>query len=233
MFHQNIAMERRVGSVLRQARKQRGYVLRQVAEVAGVSTAAVGQWERDENDLTMENLRKVATFLGIDPLAANRGELRYTDKKQDLSDVERVTDAAPVDMGPEDVEILGVSVGGDDGDFALNGQIVGYARRPAGIARIRNVFAVHVIGESMVPRYEPADLLYCGGRAPVPGDDVVIEMFPKDDETVGKAYIKRLVRRTASEIVCKQFNPAMEMTFNPYEMKAMHRVIPYRELLGY
>lgn len=233
MFLQNIAMGKSVGSVLRQARKQRGYVLRQVSEVAGVSVAAVGQWERGENDLTMDNLRKVATFLGIDPLAANRGELRYIDKAQDLSDVERVTETAPVDLGPEDVEILGVSVGGDDGDFSLNGQTVGYARRPAGIARIRNVFAVHVIGESMVPRYEPADLLYCGGRAPVPGDDVVIEMFPKGDEAVGKAYIKRLVRRTASEIVCRQFNPPMEMTFNPYEMKAMHRVIPYRELLGY
>lgn len=229
----NWPMTETLGSVLRTARKQRGYVQRQIAEVAKVSIPAVGQWERDENQITMENLRKVAEFLRIDPVAAYKGELRYLDEGSDLSEVERVTDTLPVDLGPEDVEIRGVSVGGDDGDFSWNGQIVGYARRPAGIARVRNVFAVHVIGDSMVPRFEPGDLLYCGGREPVPGEDVVIEMFPEGTETVGKAYIKRLVNRSKSQIVCKQYNPPREMEFNPYAIKGMFRVIPTRELLGY
>jgi phage repressor protein C with HTH and peptisase S24 domain len=128
---------------------------------------------------------------------------------------------------------LGASVGGDDGDFTFNGQVIGYVRRPPGIATLNDVFAVHVIGDSMEPRFEPGDMIYCSTRTPVPGDDIVIEMFPAEGETVGKAFIKRLVRRTKSEIVCRQYNPARELVFSPYEVKSVFRVIPLRELVGF
>lgn len=233
MFQHNIDMKNPVGEVIRIARKHRGFVQRQVAEVAGVSVAAVGQWERGDNDIAMDNLRNVARFLNIDPVAAVRGELRYLEENPDISEVERVTDLAPLDLGPTDVEVKGVTVGGDDGDFEWNGQVIGFARRPSGIARIRNVFALHVIGTSMVPRFDPGDLLFCGGREPTPGDDVVIELFPTGIETVGKAYIKRLLSRTNSTITCKQFNPEKEIPFNRYEIKAMYRVIPNKELYGF
>jgi phage repressor protein C with HTH and peptisase S24 domain len=223
-----------LGSVLRTARKQKGFVLRQVALAVGATTQAVGNWEKDANLPSMENLRKAADYLGIDAEAAHRGELRYLSSEADLSEVERISDIGLPIRGPRDVEVLGVSVGGEDADFTFNGQVVEVVRRPPGIANLRNVFATHVIGTSMSPRYEPGDLLYCGGRPPVPGDDVVIEMFPVGDATMGKAYIKRLIKRTQTLIVCSQFNPPREdIEFDPYAIKAMTRVIPVRELLGY
>lgn len=227
-----VLMTSNVGNVLRTARKQRGYVQRQVAEVAGVSVAAVGQWERGDNDISMENLRQVCRFLGIDAVAANAGELRYLEADPDLSEVERVTDPQPLEVGPADIEIRGVTVGGDDGDFSINGQVVGYARRPPGIARLRNVFVVNVMSDSMSPRFEHGDPLFCGGREPTPGDDVVIEMFPTGNEQVGKSYVKRLVKRQGGQIVCRQFNPPKELTFSQYEIKAIYRVIPLKELWG-
>ncbi|WP_223998427.1 helix-turn-helix transcriptional regulator [Aureimonas sp. SA4125] len=222
-----------VGSVIRTARKSRGFVQRQLADVADVSIAAVGQWERGANDITMENLRKVAVLLGIDAEAANRGELRYVDAPVLLNEVERVTDSGFPTLGPMDIPVSGVSVGGDDADFTFNGQIVDHVRRPPGLINLKNVFALHVLGDSMAPRFEPADLVYCGGRPAVPGDDVVIEMFPSADSPAGKGYIKRLISRSASVIVVRQFNPPREIEFDPYEMKAMHRVIPWREVLGF
>lgn len=226
-------LPQKIGFALRTARKQRGLVMRDIAMAAGVSTGAVGNWERGANVMSMENLQAVASFLNIDPIALSKGNVRYLSNPGEVSDAEIVSDMTHIDTGPLDVEILGVAVGGDDGDFTLNGEVAGYARRPAGIAHLRKVFALHVLSDSMEPRYEPGELLYCGGRDAVAGDDVVIETFPADGETVGKAYIKRLVKRSKTEIVCKQYNPAKELIFDPYAIKNMWRVIPTRELLGY
>lgn len=227
-------MTNMVGQVIKEARKQRGYVQRQVAEAAKVSVQAVGQWERGDNDISMDKLRSVAAFLRIDPVAANTGELRFVDATEPLNEVEQVTDFGEMPhMGPRDVEVLGVSVGGDDADFSFNGEVVERVRRPPGVAHVRNVFAVHVVGDSMSPKFEPGELLYCGGRPPVPGDYVVIEEFPDDTHPKGKGYIKRLDKRTPGKLVCWQFNPASALEFDAYAIKAVHRVIPLRELLGY
>lgn len=222
------------GSVLRTARKQRGFVLREVAAAAGTSPQAVANWERDANDISMENLRKVSAYLGIDAEAAVRGELRYSDAAGDLSEAERVSEVGLPALGAKDVQVLGVSVGGDDADFTFNGETVEYVRRPPGIAGLKNVFATQVIGTSMIPRYEPGELIYCGGRAPVPGDHVVIEMFPEAGSKVGKGFVKKLLKRTPSLIICGQYNPPRDdVEFDAYAIKGIWRVIPTRELLGY
>lgn len=223
-----------VGQVIKEARKQRGYVQRQIADAAKVSVQAVGQWERGDNDISMEKLRAVATFLGIDPVAANAGELRFMGVGEPLNEIEQVTDAGAMpNLGPRDVEVYGVTVGGDDADFSFNGEVVQLVKRPPGIAGLKNVFAVHVVGTSMFPKFEPGDLLYCGGRAPVPGDYVVVEEFPDEQHPKGKGYIKRLDKRAPGKLTCWQFNPEGPVEFDAYAIKAVHRVIPLRELLGY
>lgn len=224
----------KIGAAIRQARKQRGKVMRQIAEHLGVNVAAVGNWEAGTNMPSHENLLATAEYLGIDPLALGRGEVVFPRADGELpGDAEFVTSAAPVLNGPMDVELRGIAVGGEDGDFTLNGEIAGHVRRPPGIAHLRNVFALHILSDSMVPRYDPGELIYCGGREPVPGDHVVIEMFPDEGSKVGKAYVKKLIRRTASEIEVQQYNPTKVFTYNRYAVKNVWRVIPPRELLGF
>ncbi|CUX63520.1 XRE family transcriptional regulator [Agrobacterium genomosp. 13] len=222
-----------IGSAIRTARIRRSLVMRNLAEAANVTTGAVGNWERGANAIAMEHLQVIARVLKIDPVALSNGELRYLEDEEGLGDAERVTDFGPAPTGPMDVEILGVAVGGDDGDFTLNGEVAGHVRRPPGIAHLRKVFALHVLSDSMVPRYDPGELIYCGGRDPVPGDHVVIETFPSEGEAVGKAYVKKLKGRTKSVITCEQYNPRRELEFDAYGIKNMWRIIPLRELLGY
>ncbi len=222
-----------VGQVIREARKKRSLVLREVAETLGVTTQAVSNWEAGRNELTMENLRAVADLLGIDAEAANRGQLKLVDRSSPENEVVEIG-RGPPKSGPRDVELIGVSVGGDDGDFTFNGQVIAYLPRPPGITTLRNVFAVQVIGDSMVPRFAPGEIVYAGGKQPVPGDYVIIEMFPEEGRAAGKGYIKRLVRRTAATIYCEQFNPARsDLEYDAYAVKAMTRVIPWSELLGF
>lgn len=65
-----------LGSVLRDARRRKRLVLRNVAHAVGVSISAVGQWERDEDQPSTDNLRKACAFLEIDPGEALIGRLK-------------------------------------------------------------------------------------------------------------------------------------------------------------
>lgn len=223
----------KMGQAIRTARKRRGLVMRQLAEAAKVSTGAVGNWERGANTIATEHISPIAELLRIDPSALMHGNVKYLEDSESLGDAEIVSDPGPVPAGPMDIEVLGVAVGGDDGDFTLNGEVSGYVRRPPGIANLRKVFALHVLSDSMVPRYDPGELIYCGGRDAVPGDHVVIETFPEEGQTVGKAYVKKLKSRGKNRIVCEQYNPPLDLEFDPYAIKNMWRIIPLRELLGY
>jgi phage repressor protein C with HTH and peptisase S24 domain len=222
-----------VGAAIRTARKRRGLVMKDIAAHVGKDVAAIGNWETGRNLPSTENLLKTADFLRVDAAALGRGEVSFLDDNEKLNEVEVITEAAPLQMGALDVKILGVAAGGDDGDFTLNGEVQGYARRPPGIAGLTNVFAVHIISDSMVPRYDPGELQYCGGRAPVPGDHVVIEMYPEEGATTGKAYIKKFVERAKGQVICEQYNPPKRVPFDAYSVKNMWRIIPPRELFGF
>lgn len=228
-------MNSNLGAVIKRARLQKRKVQREVAAALGVSVAAVGQWERGDNEITTSNLRKLADFLGIDYLAANRGELVFSEEAaQDITEIQKIGEGASTSLrGPRDVPVLGASYGSADADFEMNGTVVDYVRRPEGIATARDIFALHVLGDSMSPKFEPGDLVYCGGRTPVPGDDVVVEMNPEATGEAGKGFIKRLVGRQGGKIICRQFNPPVEVAFTLSDVRAIHRVIPYKELLGF
>ncbi len=222
----------KVGAAIRTARKRRGLVQRNIAEFLGIEVAAVGMWESGKNMPSAENSFRVAAFLNIDPVALSRGEVAYL-KDDGLADAEIISDPAPLDAGPKDVEMLGVTYGGDDGDFQFNGEVTEYVRRPPGIANVKNVFALYVLSDSMAPRYEPGEVIYCGTREPIPGDYVVIEMHPEIEGQPGKAFIKRLKQRTGKEIIVEQFNPPKLIPFDRYTVKNIWRVIPNKELFGF
>lgn len=223
-----------LGDVLRRARKRRGMTLRAIADAMTVSPQAVGQWERADNDISMDNLRALAQLLGIDPLAADKGTLVYVgaDASVVLTEAEAVSEPGTPVLGPRSIPVLGVTVGGDGTDFYMNGDIIDYARRPPGAEHMTNIFALHVLGESMSPRYDPGDMVYCGGRPPVKGDYVVIEMLPASGERAGKCFIKRLLVRREGKLICEQFNPPKSLEFDANNVKAVHRIIPLKELMG-
>lgn len=221
------------GRAIKAARKRRGWVAREVAEAVGVETGAVGNWESGQNAIASDRFFKVAEVLRIDAQALTKGELLFLDDQADLADAEIVTPMHRLPHGPSDVEQVGVVAGGADGEFSFNGERVGYRKRPAGLLDEPRVFALQIISDSMSPRYDPGEVIYCDAKNPLIGDDIVIEMFPEVEGKPGKAFVKRLVRRTKGSIVVKQFNPEKELSFDPYAIKHLWRVVPNKELYGY
>ncbi len=131
-----------------------------------------------------------------------------------------------------DLEVRGVALGGNEGTFLYNGEVVDYVPRASGLADSPNAFALYVIGDSMSPRYEPGDMIFVDPERDVrAGDDVVVEVAGENGEPEG-CYIKRLIRRTSQKLVLKQFNPNRELIFKTEKVLAVHRILSAAELVG-
>ncbi|MEF2073521.1 XRE family transcriptional regulator [Consotaella aegiceratis] len=224
----------RTGVAIRQARRQRGYVIKQVADALETQSPVIGDWEAGRSTPSPEQFAQLAGFLGVDPQALSYGE-PVPVRDELLGDAQFISDREPLPSGPRDVEKLGVVAAGngEDGDFEFNGEIAELVQRPRGLTGRPGVFALEIISDSMYPAYRKSDIVFCDRAEPQVGDDVVIETFPEDGAKVGKAFVKRLVKRTPSTLVVEQFTPPKELTFDPYAIKHLWRVVPNRELHGY
>ena len=132
-----------------------------------------------------------------------------------------------------DVPLRGVAVGGEDGAFEFNGEIVDYVLRPPGIVRARDVFAIYVVGSSMAPRYEEGDLVFVHpGRPAHGGCDVLVELKAEAREP-SPCLIKRLVRRDQNSLLLEQFNPPRRDIEIPLsQVRLLYRILTSAELLG-
>lgn len=221
-----------VGSAIRQARRQRGVVIRQIADAAGAEVPTVEAWEAGRTMPGADHLIAIAEVLKIDGLALGRGEIEPIGDDP-MGNATFISDSLPLHAGPRDVEKLGVVAAGEEGDFEFNGAVAEYVQRPRGLVGRPGVFALELISDSMYPAYRKGDIVFCDKTVPEVGDDIVIETFPDEGAKVGKSFIKRLKRRSKSALVVEQFNPTKDLTFDPYAIKHLWRVVPNRELHGY
>lgn len=198
-----------------------------LAEVLGVVNSAVTSLLKPGGrQIKAHEVPKIEKYLGIS----------LTEKTQTSAPnppPARIT--APLRTGdmPRDVPIMGNAYGGDEADFCFTGQITDYARRPPRIERDSTVFGIYVSGNSMSPRFTEGELVYASSARPAAiGDYVIVELKPKreGDDTLG--YIKQLTKRTASKLIVRQLSPEKTIEFDLKRVKAVHRVIPWTELLG-
>lgn len=142
-----------------------------------------------------------------------------------------------------DVPLLGTAQGSDmevseDGtikfiermDLSM-GNVVDFVRRPESLAARREVYAITVVGDSMADRYWEGDPAYVDPkRQPRAGDFVVVQLRDGHDD-VRLALLKKFVRRTSQEIELEQTNPAVRFTVPIADVAAVHRVIPWNEIV--
>lgn len=225
--------DKRRGQRLRERRKAMGLDITELAKAIGVSQPAVSQWEIG---ITAPNRKKVAKLAQILRVPVS-WLLTDEDAPQQNAGASAAPASAPAPAAiaalPIDVPVLGVAVGGSDGDFRLNGQVVDYVRRPPGIASLRNVYALWLVGDSMSPWNKDGDLIYVSpARPPVVGDHVVIQLQDTADGEPGLAMVKLLIGKTPTQLKLGQYNPTREFNLALAKVKAVHKVLSLRELLG-
>ena len=131
------------------------------------------------------------------------------------------------------IRVYGAAQGGPDGWFPWNGEIVDYVSRPPHLAGATEAYAVYVAGSSMEPRYYAGELVYVHPGKPVTiGAFVLVEVKSESEGEAPRAFIKRLVRRTATKVTFEQFNPAKEIDIKAADIKSMHRIVGNAESGG-
>lgn len=207
------------------ARAAKGMSQEDLAKAAGVSQAAIAKIEKGRV-LRSRATPEIARALGLAIADIDPGFLG-------VSEVEFIKELPKSQLGERDMPMMGVTAGGSDGEFYMNGEVVDYVRRPPGLKNNKAAYTVGIVSDSMIPRYEPGEIVYVNPlRAPNIGDFVVVELIPQEGERNGPSFIKRLVRRSGTRVICEQYNPAGEIEYDTREVKTFHRIMPWQEVLG-
>lgn len=108
--------------------------------------------------------------------------------------------------------------------------VMGHVSRPQSLKNDDRAYAVTIVGDSMWPRFRPGRRVIVSPRSSVSiGDDVIVQLLGKEDAAgdrrVTQVLIKELVRRTASFIELRQFNPDVTFKVGADEIAAVHKVV--------
>jgi len=223
---------------VKQRLRELGKTSRELARALGISPPRVSEMFAGNRAIDGDEVQKLARFLEmpvewVAKKAAEGGLLEGSPVKLSEIDMEDRVDVPVASRMTKDVKVLGVAIGGSEGDFLINGEVVDRVRRPPALVDVKDAFALYLAGDSMAPRYEPGDLIYLNpARAPRPGDDVVIELLPERDGDGHPAYVKRLLRRSPTAVKVAQFNPQKEIEIPTKRIRAIYRVMSAAELLG-
>jgi len=130
--------------------------------------------------------------------------------------------------------LIATATGGDwgapDDQVALTelrlGEIVDQLPRPASLGRDSGAFALTIVDDSMWPRFRPGRRIAISPKAPVAvGDDVIVTLSGEKMTGRTTALIKELVRRTATDVELRQFNPDATFRVEAREIVAIHKVM--------
>lgn len=206
------------------------------AKAAGVSNGAVRNFLAGRSKtLTQATVDALAVAAGAEPSAIfppldnatkPQRENGPVDNKLRMVEVETTgrveyaKETPGIGSYPRTLKILGHAKAGMEGFFLDQGETQGMAPRIPALQGVKDAFAVYIRDDSMSPAFEADDIVFIHpGLRVEPPMNVVIEL------TDGQAFIKRLVRRTTKAVICKQWNPAKEVRYDPKLIKAVYRIL--------
>ena len=182
--------------------------------------------------------RGLAVALGVDPSAVNR--LLRGDRQLKAAEIEKaqiyLDEASGLKVpklperlssgGTDDrIRVLGMAECGPDGWALWNGEVVDWVPRPPNLVGVPQAYAVFATGGSMEPRYHPGEVVFVHPGKPVgPGSYVLVQLHPPLGESVPRAVLKRLVKRTGDKVILAQYAPEKNFTLKAAEILSIHRV---------
>src|SRR5215213_4659570 len=108
------------------------------------------------------------------------------------------------------------------------GELLDRLPRPVSLANDKDAFALTVVGDSMWPRFRPGSRVAVSPRAPVAiGDDVLVQLRPaqRSNRAAERVMIKQLVKRNASSVELRQFNPDLTFAVDAAGVDAILKIL--------
>jgi len=199
-----------LGQRVRERRLELGLSQPQLAKkVGGITYQAIQQLERGGGT---KHLVGIARALGTNAEFLQDGH-GPTPSKRTLN------------QALDPLKVLGMAECGRDGWSLWNGETIDLVERPASLRDVPNAYAVYVVGTSMVPRYNPGEVVHVHPGKPVTlGAYVLLQRRGKRGEPP-VAVIKRLAKRTGAKVVLEQYNPPDLIEITNSDIVSMHRVV--------
>ncbi|HWA79452.1 MAG TPA: S24 family peptidase [Acetobacteraceae bacterium] len=216
-------------------RLARGFTNAALARLAGMESSTLHKVVSDKRKPSRRVAERLAPVLEVPvkELYARVGD--PIPPPAALAVVDRSHADPDMALSSPDVPVFGSAQAGSEGSFHLNmlGGPIDWARRPPGLVGVEGVFAIRVEGDSMAPWRQPGELVFIHHNRPaVPGCHVIAEIWSPEPGQPPRAFLKRLVRRTATRVELEQYNPPAVIAFEAERVGRLHRVIEWPEALG-
>jgi phage repressor protein C with HTH and peptisase S24 domain len=234
-----------LASRIKLIRKQAKLSQERFAEALGtvdgvkVTRGAVGNWELG-GGISRANIVAISEKFGapLDWLEFGRGEVsqkstfsdngmlttrpRYYRTSENLEQNARLGE--PV-RGFAQIPVRGQGMGDKDGCLIFTNQNLGEVVAPPVLAGVPDAYAVYVVGDSMLERYQHGEVVYVHPYLPVrKNDDCVVQISAGDGETP-HGFIKRFVSMDDKTLRVMQLNPRKILTFPRHKVIHVHRIV--------
>ena len=215
-----------LGDRVKKARKHAGFTQTQLAKKVDTSQGAISDLENDRNkdSSSLYDIAKV-TCVSTDWLIKNKGEMLDVDKVPSIDDLraqikemqgqvdedshDTPTDTQRVSMNNNDatVPILSWVAAGSwsNIDPVMLSDALGKAPKPPKLSK--SGFALIVRGESMLPKFEPGDVIYVEpqtGFLALKNADLIIVQCNDDKEATFKQLV---LGETSEDMYLRPLNP--------------------------
>lgn len=181
-----------MGNNLKKLRASKGWTHDEAAEAMGISRGSFIKLERGERKLTEATISKAAEAFAVAPATILDGELK-------------LGEPLPNFLGERDLKVF-AAVEGGPGEMVVSTDPIELVPRPWYLKSVKDGYAVLIVGESMIPAYEPGDMAIVNPRLPaVRGKDVILVRGEEHGQFI--AMIKRLVSWTPTHWHVLQHNP--------------------------
>jgi phage repressor protein C with HTH and peptisase S24 domain len=207
---------------LRELREGAGMTMQALAARIGTTAPQISKLEKGERRLTLDWMNRLAAGLGVEPraLLPAIGPLEVpASGRLTLNEGLGVMRLPPPD--PRDlIPVRSAARGGDDQQMFLQDGPIDYIARPTSLARVRDAYAIYMIGDSMIPRFRQGQRLHVNPyKPPQAGAGVVVT---KRDDVV---LIKEFVNRDGARLRLRQYNPDRIIDLALGEIRDIHTVV--------
>lgn len=216
---------------LREARVKAGYrFASDAANALGIVASTYRAHENGQNDFELGEAEVYGRKFNVDPLWLLTGTDRRTSIRLPPATTLPEVHAPNARVGAkvigqgEKIPVFGQAVGGVDGEFIMNGNVLYEVMAPPILSDVSGAYAVSVSGDSMYPRYEDGEVCFVDPSRRVRKGDYVIAQIRLEESGALLAYVKKFVRHNSSELVLEQFNPPKELRFEAHTVHSVHYI---------
>ncbi len=218
-------------TTMRELRQAAGLSQEKLAELAGTSQPQINKLETGQRKMTVDWAVKLAQPLGVEPAALLGLDLPAAPvtarpARPAMPALLRTPPAGaqPV-LAAASMPVRAAARGGVDQEMFLEDGPIDWIARPDYLKNARDPYAMYVVGDSMMPRFRPAQLLHVNPhKPPAPGAGVVVVKRNK------AVLVKEFVRRSPDAVVLREYRPAdREFAVPLEELDTLHTVVGLQE----